>query len=149
MTDDKSVGHCKNILYAGPKPVRNILTHLSPNRARKPGPTYNSVNSHHKTSDRFYDLRTVFYKFGSSPLTHIKTGEKFMTGKNVPILDWSGNSPDVNQIEHLWATSKSSFSWCKLDDYGKAHSGADSRMVQGSENYQSLFKTSRLYVKQR
>jgi len=32
-----------------------------------------------------------------------KTVKNFMTEKNIPILDWPGNSPEANPIENLWA----------------------------------------------
>jgi len=31
----------------------------------------------------------------------------FMTGKNIPILDWPRNSPDVSPIANMWAICKS------------------------------------------
>jgi transposase len=42
-----------------------------------------------------------------APCHTSKMVKKFMTEQQIQVLDWPGNSPDVNPIENLWAICKS------------------------------------------
>ena len=75
-------------------------------------------------------------------LCHTSKMVKNFMAKNITILDWPGNPPDVYPIENFGPYAKVDFVLWTMDNYGKTHSSADSRMAQGSDNYKWLFKTS-------
>lgn len=47
------------------------------------------------------------YQQDLAPCHTSKIVKNFMTEKNIQVLDWPGNSPDVSPIENLWAICKS------------------------------------------
>ncbi|KAG0725462.1 Transposable element Tcb1 transposase [Chionoecetes opilio] len=42
----------------------------------------------------------------SAPAHRSKVVQKFLTDNNIPVLDWPGNSPDLNPIENAWNEMK-------------------------------------------
>ncbi|KAK4329006.1 hypothetical protein Pmani_000607 [Petrolisthes manimaculis] len=42
----------------------------------------------------------------SAPAHRCKAVTKFLTDNNIPVLDWPGNSPDLNPIENAWNKMK-------------------------------------------
>lgn len=68
-------------------------------------------------------------------LCHTSKMVKNFMAKNITILDWPGNPPDVYPIENFGPYAKVDFVLWTMDNYGKTHSSADSRMAQGSDNY--------------
>ncbi|XP_063855001.1 uncharacterized protein LOC135097165 [Scylla paramamosain] len=55
---------------------------------------------------RFPDGSGIFQQ-DLAPCHTSKIVKNFMTEKNIQVLDWPGNSPDVSPIENLWAICKS------------------------------------------
>jgi transposase len=41
-----------------------------------------------------------------STVSYLKKTKKWLADKNIPLLDWPGNSPDLNPIENLWHVMK-------------------------------------------
>ena len=65
----------------------------------------------------------------------------FLRGKNVRVLDWPSNSPDINPIENLWADAKKHLS--RIDSCVDAASFQTDLV-----NYWAQYNSSRLYVVQ-
>ena len=42
----------------------------------------------------------------SAPCHKAKSITKYLLNKKIPVLDWPGNSPDMNPIENIWAILK-------------------------------------------
>jgi hypothetical protein len=59
-----------------------------------------------QTSEWFGDGQWVFMQDGA-PCHTAKRSKEFLASQGVTVLDWPGNSPDMNPIETLWAIMKS------------------------------------------
>jgi len=47
--------------------------------------------------------RTFRFQQDNAPAHTAKATKQFFTEVNVKLLDWSGNSPDMNPIENVWS----------------------------------------------
>ena len=47
-----------------------------------------------------------YFKQGGAPCHRSKLVSIFLMKKNIKTLNWSGNRPDLNLIENLWAILK-------------------------------------------
>lgn len=53
--------------------------------------------------------RYIFQQDGA-PCHTAKSVKNYLSSKNIPILDWPGNSPDMNPIENVWTVLKTQLS---------------------------------------
>jgi len=60
----------------------------------------------HIASRNYIDGSFLFMQ-DSAPCHTAKSVITFLNSKNIPLLDWPGNSPDLNPIENVWSTLKS------------------------------------------
>ena len=50
--------------------------------------------------------QSLVFMHDSAPCHQSKIVKQFFTENHVKILDWHGNSPDLNPIENLWSKMK-------------------------------------------
>lgn len=52
------------------------------------------------------DGEDFIFMHDSAPCHKAKSVTTFLEQKNIPVLQWPGNSPDMNPIENLWEVTK-------------------------------------------
>ncbi|GFX74208.1 putative transposase like protein [Trichonephila clavipes] len=50
--------------------------------------------------------RTIHFSARWSSLPYSSAYQSFLAEQNIPLLDWPGNSPDMNPIENVWELMK-------------------------------------------
>ncbi|GFX34304.1 uncharacterized protein TNCV_3226511 [Trichonephila clavipes] len=50
--------------------------------------------------------KTMHFHTRWSSLTYSSVYQAFLAEQNIPLLDWPGNSPDMNPIENIWELMK-------------------------------------------
>ena len=53
-----------------------------------------------------FPVKEFIFQYDMAPLYRSVSTIAFLANKNVPVLDWLGNSPDANPIENLWHIMK-------------------------------------------
>lgn len=56
--------------------------------------------------DWFADDEGYIFMQDGAPCHTAKSIRKFLEESNIPVLDWPGNSPDMNPIENVWEFMK-------------------------------------------
>ncbi|CAG9840214.1 unnamed protein product [Diabrotica balteata] len=56
--------------------------------------------------DKVQVVGTEIFQQDSAPCQVSKVIMKYFKDNNITLLDWSGNSPDLNPIENFWAICK-------------------------------------------
>ncbi|KAG0713188.1 SMARCE1 [Chionoecetes opilio] len=56
--------------------------------------------------DEYESEKCEVFMQDSAPAHRSKVVQKFLTDNNIPVLDWPGNSPDLNPIENAWNEMK-------------------------------------------
>lgn len=56
--------------------------------------------------DWFGEMEKFIFMQDGAPCHTAKSIKKFLSEEKVPLLDWPGNSPDVNPIENVWELLK-------------------------------------------
>lgn len=57
-------------------------------------------------SEWFTDGEKPIFMHDGAPCHKARTITKFLAEKNITVLDWPGNSPDMNPIENVWELMK-------------------------------------------
>ena len=58
------------------------------------------------SNDRGLDLRNKLFQQDNAPCHTSGAMKKWFERKKIHVLEWPGNSPDLNPIENLWALIK-------------------------------------------
>lgn len=57
-------------------------------------------------TQEWYPNGDFVFMHDSAPCHKAKKVTKFLKDNNISVLDWPGNSPDLNPIENVWASLK-------------------------------------------
>ena len=92
----------------------------------KPGTTMNGAKCAESIRDKLLTHMSIhqslIFMHDGAPCRQSKIVKQFFTKNHTNIVNWPGNSPDLNPIENLWSTMK--------DLVSQKHLGPSSELVQ-------------------
>ena len=53
-----------------------------------------------------FPIRNYIFMQDNAPCHNSKSTKQFLSANNIEVLDWPGNSPDLNPIEEVWNVMK-------------------------------------------